>query len=102
MAEAANSITNTFNSISFKGILKFTFQAVVIGFLIGGIADFTFFHNHPAGQAIISSVNETMLSFYDGVVKSVGFAEYARPTEFLTAGATCGSFDPVTGIPTPC
>lgn len=101
MAEAANSLTSSFNSISFKGILKFTFQAVVIGFLIGGIADFTFFHNHPAGQAIISSVNETMLSFYDGAVSFLGFSEYARPTEFLNAGETCGAFDAM-GLPVPC
>ena len=68
MADAApGSLSNSFNKVA-----KFAFQAIVIGLIVGGIFDFTLFHNHPMGAAIIETVNEPMMSFYDGIASLFG------------------------------
>ncbi|MCC6598866.1 MAG: hypothetical protein IT559_08755 [Alphaproteobacteria bacterium] len=99
---AEKSISDSFNHHS--GVLNFIFETIMIGIIVGGIIDFTFFHNHPAGKAIIEAVNEPLLGFYDGLVSFFGFSEYARAQEFLpdlASGAeTC--FNTALGMSMPC
>ena len=101
-----DSIKGMFNSASLGGFIKFAFQTVLIGVIVGGIFDFTLFHNHPAGQAIIEKFNEPLLKFYDWMSNVTGFGEYARPDFVASAGAAAGGcsplMDPLTGGMTLC
>ena len=103
MAEATDSIKSTFNSLSLGGVLKFTFQAVVIGIVVGGLIDFTLFHNHPIGKAMIAAVNEPLLGVYDAIAKGIGMPELARSASevALSTGACTMQFDEM-GVPIPC
>jgi hypothetical protein len=93
---AAGTLSKTFNQVAWE-TLKFTFNAVVIGFLIGGVIDYSFFHNHKAGAALIDLVNEPLQSFFDNVVTFFGFPQYA--TDPAASGLCPDAF---TGIAAPC
>lgn len=100
MAASPNSLSDDFNlSSAAWDTLKFVFNAVVIGVVVGGVIDFTFFHNHPAGKALVDFVDQPLQEFYDGVVKFFGFPEYARNVEFVNNE---GCFDSLTGVMGPC
>lgn len=108
-SEKKGGISGLFNSISLGGIAKFTFQAVVFGLIIGGIMDFTLFHDHPMGAAILDAVSEPVLSFYDGVAEFIGRDDLTRPVELLAEAGSeaagdgvCSTIDPTTYEPVPC
>jgi hypothetical protein len=83
----SDTLSEKFNSSAIWETAKFAFNAIVIGFLIGGLVDFTFFHNHPAGKALIQAVNEPLQKFYDFALNAFGFSEYTRALPGATAVA---------------
>jgi hypothetical protein len=88
MAAASDSLSQTFNGKAVQEFLEFGFKAVVFGLLIGGVVDFTLFHEHPIGHAILDAVREPLLASYDWIAHATGFSEYARAADFLgLAGA---------------
>lgn len=95
---AANTLSTDFNNSAVWSAIKFAFEAIVIGILVGGLIDFTFFHNHPAGKALIEAVNEPLQNFYDGLVSFLGFPEYAR--DIAQMQNMCP--DPISGLMGPC
>lgn len=90
-------LSHSFNHSVAWGAIKFAFETIVIGILVGGVIDFTFFHDHPAGKAIIDNVKEPLLGFYDDMVSFFGFPEYKRSPDMLSLCA-----DPFTGEMEPC
>lgn len=97
---------DSFNLASFG---KFVFQAVVIGLVVGGIFDFTLFHEHPIGAKLLSLVREPLLSFYDTIAYGIGMPELARNQDFLVQNSVtgddvglCTEIDPTTFLPVPC
>ncbi len=96
---ATSSLSSSFNSSVLWGVAKFVLETIVIGFLVGGMIDITFFHDHPAGQAIIDVVKEPLLGFYDDVISLFGFPEYARNAAFV---GKSGCPNPFTGEMGPC
>lgn len=87
MASKADSITKDFNHSAVGSVLKFAVQTIVIGIIVGGVIDFSLFHNHPLGQAILGVFNEPLLSFYDGIAHFLGMDNLARSAEFISQGA---------------
>lgn len=86
---------------------EFFVKSVILGsaiFLLGGVVDFTLFHNHPMGMALINMVNEPLMMAYDWIANTAGLEHLARPDHMLdTAGRACASvIDPITGAPMSC
>ncbi len=81
--KTAPEISRAFNGASLGGFVQWT-ASLAMAFFVGGVLDFTFFHNHPAGQAIIGYCNEFLLNIYDSLVRVFGVSELARNTDFLT------------------
>ena len=122
--EKKDGISGMFNDISFGSITKFAFQSIFIGLIVGGVFDFTLFHDHPLGAAILEKVREPLLGFYDGVATIMDRPDLMRPTEFVYQGAgsvannnqngassasdtvdsggVCMNIDPTTMMPVPC
>lgn len=67
------SIKEKFNSLSLLGV-----AGLAVGFIAGGVIDFTFFHNHPLGKHLIAMVNEPFQQFYDFALNSVGLSKWTR------------------------
>lgn len=99
-----SSLADKFNLHSMG---EFFMKSVLLGgaiFLLGGMVDFTLFHNHPMGAEIISWVNEPLMGVYDWIANTIGMSHLARPEFMLdAAGAACAAvIDPITGLPQAC
>lgn len=72
-------------------------------FLIGGVVDFTLFHEHPLGQAMISAVKDPLLNIFDMAANTLGLSELARNAAFLgKTGVACALGIDDLGVPVPC
>lgn len=95
MSEKSGGLSSYFNMSSLA------FGAAM--FFVGGVIDFTFFHNHPLGKAIIDYFNGPLLNLYDGAANLFGLSEYTRNIDFLTsAGTACSIAVDDLGLPIPC
>lgn len=80
-AEGKKTITQKFMKVAGKAAFY-----IGVGLLIGGIIDFTLFHNHPLGGALIDVFNEPLMGVYDFAANTIGLPEYTT----AAAGPTYG------------
>ena len=104
MASKSSSLSDMFN---LESLGEFMVKSIIFGgaiFLLGGVVDFTLFHNHPLGAEIISWVNEPLMQAYDWIANTIGMEHLARPDFMLdAAGQACAAaMDPITGMPLAC
>lgn len=76
-ASEKNGLSSVFNSKVAWGIAKYALT-MAFGFAVGGVIDFTFFHDHPAGAELLKEFREPLLSFYDSTAQFLGFPELTR------------------------
>ena len=94
MAKEEGGITNLFNDVSFGGLVK-SALFIGIGFFVGGVIDYTFFHDHPMGKEIISAFRDPLGAAFDNVANLIGRSDLTRNTDFLDdTGATLEAPDP--------
>lgn len=86
------STSKAFNWASMGGAVWWILTTAA-AFFVGGVIDFTFFHNHPAGIHIIEMFNNTLLSLYDTLVAGFGFPEFTRNTAALAPDGGYGAID---------
>lgn len=103
-AEKSSGLSDMFN---LESVGEFLVKSILFGgaiFLLGGVVDFTLFHNHPLGAEIISWVNEPLMQVYDWIANTAGMEHLARPEFMLdAAGAACAAaIDPTSGLPLAC
>ncbi len=93
-ATTADGLTNTFNDEAIWKFSKAVFW-IVVGFFVGGVVDYTFFHNHPLGQAIIKVFEDTLMSIFDFFATAFGLGEYTY--SYVYGNATTEVVNQATG-----
>ncbi|MCD8563294.1 MAG: hypothetical protein LRY54_04530 [Alphaproteobacteria bacterium] len=95
-----------------KGFLSSLFSWSTVGtiawglamFWVGGLVDFTFFHNNELGKQVIRWIDPFMQNIYDHILSFVGLTQYVQNPAFLNpiTGAACATSLDALGMPIPC
>lgn len=93
-ATTADGLTGSFND---EAIWKWAKRLclLAVGFFVGGVVDYTFFHNHPLGQAIIKVFEDTLMSIFDFFAIGFGLEEYSY--EYVYKSSTTEVVNEATG-----
>jgi hypothetical protein len=83
----------------------FNWKSLAFGaamFFVGGVVDFTFFHNHELGKAVIAYFDPMLQHIYDFVSVAIGLPQYAHNPAFMSAaGTACLTGVDALGMPIP-
>lgn len=82
-ASTADGLTSKFNNEAITKLLTHVFW-IGIGFFVGGVIDYTFFHNHPLGQEIIKMFEDYILPIFDFIAEVLGLDHLTMNEDMIT------------------